>query len=285
MKKTLLFVLAGGIVAGFALNNDPGEFSKYHQDDVDGILSSVNPPAEKTGAPGENTCTQCHTGNTFSAAGTVNYNFSGANDEYYPGQSYTIDLSIASGAKNGFKMTILDGSDTAAGTFTAGTGSGTTSANGREYIRQTDANNTNWSFTWNAPATDMGDLTVYYTFNKTNNASNTAGDSIFVGQETISIAADVGIETTYEQLKNGFNPYFDQAAKEIVLNFQTLDYSNITLHVYDLNGRRIINQDYGMLNADSYTRRVDASEMTETGVYLVSLFIDNYVVNKKIFIH
>lgn len=283
MKKILLFCLAGGIIGGFALNNDPGSFSKYHQDDLDGVLSSINPPAAKTGAPGESTCTQCHSGSTFPAAGTINYSFSGTNNEYYPGQSYNIDLSTATGAKNGFQMTILDANDNMAGTFSAGLGSGVTSSNGRDYIRQTDPNNTSWSFIWDAPATDMGDLTVYYTFNKSNSSSTAAGDSIFVGQETISIAGDVGF-TKYEQLQHGFNPYFDQQNKEIVLNFETIDYSNITFHLYDLSGKQIVNQNYGMLNADKYTRKVDASGITENGIYLVTLFIDNYVVNKKIWI-
>lgn len=285
MKIFYSLLIPAVLVFGMSMITETGSYSKYHADDVDGVLYSTNPPAEKTGAPGENNCTQCHTGTTQSAAGTITYNYSGAMNEYLPGQTYTIDLSIAAGPKNGFQMTILDGSDMAAGTFTAGTGSATTTANGREYIRHTMSTGvTSWSFDWTAPATDMGDLTVYYAFAESNQSGSTAGETIYLGQETISISSSVGM-TKYEQLKHDFNAYYDYQSKEVVVNYQPIDQSKIVVNFQDLSGRLIQQIDLGQKGPGAQQEKIDVSRFNNEGIYIVSVFVDNYVLNQKIFIH
>ena len=265
--------------------SEKGDYAKYHHDGLEGINSSTNPPTARTGAPGENTCTQCHIGPTFSAAGVVTYDFSDLNDEYYPDSTYTISLGIAGGSKNGFEMTILDDNDEQAGTFTAGTGSAVAIGNSREYIRHSASVGVNdWTFSWTAPSTDLGNLTAYFAFNKSNNAGTTGSDSIFIGQETILVSPSAAL-TDYQQLQNDFHAFYDGQNAEIVINYQTLKQSKIVINVQDLSGRLLYKEDLGNKNTSKQTERIQLNHMNQSGLVIVSVFVDNYVLNQKLFIH
>lgn len=232
MRLLSILSVIGGIFFGISMIWEPGTYSKYHTDGIRELNMTSGPPSAKTGAPGESNCTDCHSGTTMSAAGNVSYSFSGAGDIYIPGQSYTVDLGMTSVTKAGFQLTILDANDNAAGTFTPGTSSDTQSSGGREYVQHTATAANAWSFTWNAPINDMGDLTVYYAFNETNSAFTTSGDQIYLGQETIGISPEAGI-TKYQKLDENYSAYYDASSREIVINYQTLKESKVVINVQD----------------------------------------------------
>lgn len=290
MKKlqTTLLILAFPVIvlACFSFFNTTGTISTYHEiDEVDELLFTANPPVARTGAPGEGNCTACHSGSTQSAAGVVDYTFSEPSNFYYPDSTYSITLSVPSGVKNGFEMTILDGSNNAAGTFTAGSGSSTASSGGRNYIRHSASTGvTSWSFDWTAPDSDLGNLTVYYSFVKANNNGQNSGDEIYLGQESISVAGDVGF-TEYQQLQEAFQVYADANSKVININYQTIQSSRVQLNLIDMSGRLIYRQDFGQKGPGNYTENVDYGAIPKTGVYFVSLLINNYAVNQKIFLN
>ncbi|OIQ26130.1 MAG: hypothetical protein BM555_06550 [Crocinitomix sp. MedPE-SWsnd] len=269
---------------GFSYFDKEENMSKYHNDGIEGVMYSNNPPDGKTGAPGEGNCTDCHTGSTQSAAGTITYAFSGANNEYTPGQSYTIDLSIASGPKNGFQLTILDASDNAAGTFNAGTNSATASAGGKEYIEQSSSTGiTDWSFTWNAPSTDMGALTVYYAFNATDNGGSTGSDVVYLGQESIGVVDNASI-TAHEKLDAAYNVVVNNDASVMNLQYSTIDQSDVTLNVIDMSGKLVYREFLGSKSQGNQNDEVDISQFNHSGIYFVSLLIDNYAINRKVFL-
>ncbi len=55
--------------------------------------SSVQPPVARTNAPGEGTCTGCHTGNALNTAGgSVTIPDLPAN--FVPGQAYTLTVHV-----------------------------------------------------------------------------------------------------------------------------------------------------------------------------------------------
>lgn len=285
MKIFLPLLLASLVVLTTSLNNSSGEFSKYHADGIEGFSYSVNPPASKTGAPGEGTCADCHAGSTMSAAGVVMYNFSGANGEYLPDSTYTIDLSIPSGVKNGFEMTILDANDDMAGSFTVGSGTSTTTALGRDYIRHSSSVGvTSWSFDWTAPSSDMGNLTVYYAFNKTNSNGSTLGDTVYLGQETILISPELGL-TDYQQLDEDYEVFYDQQNKLLNVTFRPHQYANVVVNIQSLNGQLVRSFDYGNLNSQTHKKQVDLSDLNVNGIYIVSVLIDNYALNRKVYLN
>ena len=281
MRITCLFVFLAGAVVLFFLPSHGGKITKYH-DSVERTASSVNPPAAKTGAPGETTCTSCHFGTAQAADGIVEVTFSGAGDEYIVGEPYTITISIATGTKNGFQMTILDSSDAKAGTFTAGTNSSLANSGGRQYIRQDVADDIlSWSFTWTAPATDLGDLTMYYTFNKSNDASNTGGDVIYVGQKNLA-SAEFNTITSYEKEDAGYSVFYNSAIGELNLGYVLGHESKVVVSIRNIAGGLVNQVDLGHQPAGAYTEKLLFDNNAPAGIYVVSLFVNNNVYNRKI---
>lgn len=280
--KYLLLIPAGlaGVFLTLSFLDSEENLTKYHNDGISTVLSSANPPAGKTGAPGEGDCTGCHTGSTQSASGTVTFDFSDTGLSYLPGETYTMDIAGA-GVKNGFQLTVLDASDNAAGDFTAGTNSATTSSNGREYIHQTASSGiSSWSFDWNAPATDMGNLTIYYSYNRSNDNGATSSDVIYLGQEMLTVDPTASL-TSHQKLDHAFKAYVNNDG-QLVLNYQTLDYSNVVLNLIDMSGKLVYREELGSKNPGHQSAQIDLSRINQSGVYFVSLLINNEVVNRKI---
>jgi hypothetical protein len=124
-------------------------------------------PTARTGAPGETTCTSCHSQNAGSGQISII-----APTNYTPGQTYQIQIhettTDSSRAIWGFETISL------AGTAMAGSFANTTSntrirvASTKSYVTQTTAgtfpgqmSTASWNFNWTAPATNVGAVTFY----------------------------------------------------------------------------------------------------------------------------
>lgn len=150
------------------------------------IASTSGPPAGRTGAPGESTCTSCHASNPqtgqFSIVVPTNY---------VPGQTYSIQVHNSttdmSRSSWGFELTSLTGSNTAAGTF-ANVNATTRirTANSKSYIEQAAAGvfpgqtgSSSWTFNWTAPATNVGPVTFYAAGLHGDNQDDDNGDQTY----------------------------------------------------------------------------------------------------------
>ncbi len=283
MKRNIALILVI-IISGILQSSLQGKIEKYHRtDSIEKLNSSVNPPAAKTGAPSESNCTSCHSGTVQSGAGNITLDFSGVGDEYIVGQSYTFTISIASGSKNGFEATILDGTDAKAGTFTAGTNYGITTSSGRQYVRQTTSDGiTSWTFNWFAPSTDKGDLTLYYAFNKSNNSDNSSGDIIYLGQMTITSAIFNTI-TEHEKTDQQLNIWVNYNLHEFCFTFYQTMESPVMMQIIDLNGKLIYSENIGILSEGKNQIQRDIPSEFEHGIYIFSLIIGNEVYDRKFF--
>ena len=174
---------------------------------------SFGPPDELTGAPAENNCTQCHTGNELNASGgslmlTIP-------ETYVPNEVYTIVVNLSREGQNrwGFEMTALDVDGARAGTFAADDAANTqvSEAKNKQYIKQTAtgaATGTNdaysWKFQWTAPDADIGPITFYAAGNAANGdfQAFVPGDYIYTAQAEstppIPIVAGVSLEVVGE---------------------------------------------------------------------------------------
>lgn len=170
-------------------------------------FSFLPPPDEKTGAPNEGTCRDCHVGNDLDTSGgslmlTIP-------ETYQPGEVYTIivNLSRAGQSKWGFEMTALDADGARAGSFTVDAAANTqlTETNSKQYIQHTTAGTAagtndahSWEFEWTAPDADIGPITFYAAGNAANNDSGTTGDYIYTTQAEstppIPVVAGVSLE-------------------------------------------------------------------------------------------
>ena len=151
---------------------------------------SNQPQASKSGAPGENNCTQCHSGTANQPGGSTTISFNGGQNTYAPGQTYPVTVTVTDGTRprKGFQITALQGGGGATvGTFaltnttTTSLQSGSVGGNARSYVGHKNANTTvsTWSFNWTAPAAGTATITFYCAGNATNNLNNSSGDRVY----------------------------------------------------------------------------------------------------------
>ncbi|RKU26534.1 hypothetical protein C6497_13240 [Candidatus Poribacteria bacterium] len=177
---------------------------------VNGQVSaySFDPPNEKTGAPGESNCTDCHSGNTLNAFGgslvlTVP-------NTYLPGMVYDIVVKLErDGQKRwGFEMTALNDTNTRAGTFsTTDANTQVKNENNKQYIKQTSVGTAqgtedmhSWMFKWTAPTSNIGPITFYAAGNAANGDSGTSGDYIYTQKATSEVITH-GVAISSDKIK------------------------------------------------------------------------------------
>lgn len=149
-----------------------------------------NPPNGYTGAPGEATCSNCHSGST-SIAGDVE--ILGLPTSINPGQTYNITLKINNNSspltlavRGGFQLVALDQNNNNIGTLSNPSSSSTImTQSGRTYWEHNPAklfsgmNNLTWTVDWTSPSTSQGQVvSMYAAANLANGNNNSSGDKI-----------------------------------------------------------------------------------------------------------
>lgn len=179
-----------------------------------------NPPASKTGAPGEGTCHDCHGTYSLNQSGSVQ--LLDVPSLYRVGNTYRIRVRIStsntsgnSSRRWGFEVTSINSSDgSGTGTFANVTGEGTAITTGsgsfasRSYVRQTDArvsqsSPVEWAFDWTPPATGNVPV-VFYVAGVAGNGSGSSGDWVYTNSVS---AADTTTDTrasTWGDLKQKY---------------------------------------------------------------------------------
>lgn len=177
------------------------------------IFASFSPASEEglcdsplvgghTGAPGESSCTGCHGGTANTGSAVIEWNV-GDTGTYVPGTSYTgtVKIKRLGREKFGFVCLALQnaGNVNLGGFGLLETMRTRTYMDGaRNYVSHTpcgaDAqDSTEWSFTWQAPATDVGPITIYMANLVANHSHNTTGDETYTRTITLNPSA-VGID-------------------------------------------------------------------------------------------
>lgn len=132
--------------------------------------NSTGAPAGRTGAPTaaggtEATCaaSNCHGGSLNSGPNSVTITVDGDPESLVAGQTYSVTVSIpnSTASEAGFQIVCLNPSRANCGTFTASTGNKTILGSGRTYVTHSNKNNTEWTFSWKAPAT-VPDSVFFY---------------------------------------------------------------------------------------------------------------------------
>ena len=214
----------------------------------------------------------------MSSEGVVFFTVGGG-PGYMPGSTYPISLSTISGTNNGFELTILDADNNFEGSFTAGASTSIATLDGVDYIRHSADDELAWSFNWTAPASDMGELTAYYAVNISNDNGSSSGDEIFLGNNSIPLFG-VGIEEN--ELDKAYKIFFNSQTNELNLNYSLLEESKVVLNIQDLSGKLIQYYDFGYQNSGDYTEQLTVTNIETEGVYILSLFINNQVFNRKV---
>jgi hypothetical protein len=152
------------------------------------LAFSSGPPDALTGAPGENTCTSCHTSFPLnSGAGMISV--SGVPGSWTPLTDYDLTVTVEDGDAQrwGYEFTVLDVNGGSAGTLVLLDGdSQLSTTGGRTYAKHTSAGTrlgmtgaASWTVRWTSPSSGGGDITFYAAGNAANGDFGSFGDRIY----------------------------------------------------------------------------------------------------------
>jgi hypothetical protein len=279
MKKIISFSLSLTLFTTWVLTDqNPHQFQKYAS-----VINSGGASPGKTGAPGESNCTMCHSGSVNDGFGVSSISFSGLNNEYIPGTTYDLSLSLNNGSsKNGFQLVVLDSiTESNAGTIMVSDVVNTqiSSGNNRTYLNHTSAGNSLnlWDFQWTAPASDVGPIKIYYAYNVAGYPyTNTSGDLIYTNHITLS-PSNSTITCNNEFLD--FQCYVvNQNQLNIISNINSSEKSIIK--IYNMIGKEVFIKKLNFFNNQTFQLSLP-SNLT-SGTYIVSLKVGKEIKNQKI---
>lgn len=291
MKNGYLKILGLATVASsaFLFMSNRVEFSvdKFHAEK----LNSNGAQSAKTGAPGESSCTTCHSGGSAQDGnnGVNSLTLDGGGTDYDPGITNPMTLTLTDAAsKNGFQLVALDENDDMAGSFTITDATNTQQVSntqlGRDYITHTSSGNSQstWSFDWEAP-TDAADVTFYVATNKTNSSGSSSGDVIYLSSHTFGNPQAFIEEESKENadLEVGYNP----SNHALLIDFPVVASNDVSINVIDLSGKSVYFNNEGNFETGSYTEKVKLPESIENGIYVVTLFVGNQPYSKKVMVN
>ncbi|MCF8410666.1 MAG: hypothetical protein K9G31_05155 [Crocinitomicaceae bacterium] len=245
----------------------------------------------KTGAPGEQNCTGCHSGTAQDGSNENNLTIlddgSTPVTTYIPGAQYTVNLAMNSNPiKKGFQATALSSTNVMAGGFTAQAGNTSINGTTRKYANHTSASNTNtsapiWSWTWTAPTTNVGDVTFYVASNKTNNNGNDNGDVIYLSQHTLSAQSSSSLQ---EQKTSKISIRFNSELNQVIADFSSLNVSKMSFNLTDLSGKSVFTSTLGFSQIGVNQQSIKLPFGLNSGVYMATFFIGNTPLSAKVYI-
>jgi len=236
-----------------------------------GHSNSSKPPVFNAGAPGMSTCSSngCHASNAVNSGdGMANIILNEGIANYTPGQTYTVNLSIAKNGSTrfGFEMVAFDAAGASQGTFVPTTNDVSTSQSGDiEYVHHQSIPSTNsgtFSFDWTAPDSDVGNVTFYTATNASNGNGNAAGDFIYT--TSLSVEPEV-----MDSVMDGINDIpllsatvYPNPTNDLVFVNGEND-APLTIRVYDLTGKLMVEQ----VNVNA----ISLKENLQSGMYLLEI--------------
>lgn len=270
----------------FAFRSELTDLKGFHK----APLNSGGAAAGKTGAPGEQNCTSCHSGTAQNGANeNVLTVLSGTTPvtQYTPGQQYTVSLAMTSNpTKKGFQATALTSANAMAGTFTGQAGNTAINGTTKKYANHTSTSNTSttapvWTWTWTAPAAGTGNVTFYVASNKTNNNNNDMGDVIYLSQHVFSEASSASIENI--TFNNNVVIGIDNESNKVSIVYDLNQMAKMAVNIVDINGKSVYNKN--AINGQIGKNHFDISTSDlNSGMYIVNFFIDNKPFSKKILV-
>ena len=250
-----------------------------------------------TGAPGETSCAGCHAGTDNSGAATVTFNIGGGITQYIPGQVYSCTVGISQGGvdKMGFScLALRDANNTTVGTFTLTDPLRTrTYMDGiRNYVSHkpcaADAATVGinqWSFDWQAPSTNVGNITLYLGALATNHNHATSGDSPYTRSVTLTPLIASGINEISGKILNSTvapNP----SSNYFTISFNNLSENKIDITLYDTQGKKIRNLLAGTYKVGLFKEEFSSNGLgLESGIYFVKITVDNNHLIQKLIIY
>jgi hypothetical protein len=244
--------------------------------------------AGNTGSPGENTCNTsgCHTGNpvnstngsvTIASPDLINW-------QYVPGETYTISVTVAQNNRSlfGIGFEALTSTNNNAGILTPGVGTQLKNAVVQGVSRVNvvhienggaSPNTHTFTFTWQAPATDIGNVTFYAAGNAANNNGSASGDFIYTTNQVVTPASTVGV-SELSKVDISLNVYPNPAADDLNFTYTLVEPALVRAEIISISGETVrVLFEEKQAAGDTY-QIVRITDLAQ-GTYLLSLTIGN----------
>lgn len=257
-----------------------------------------NGKAGRTGSPGEVTCLNgCHSSYALnSGGGSVALTSDMVNDEFVPGTTYNMHLTVTHAGVSlfGLGLEALTTTNANAGTLTAGTGTtiktATISGVSRRSITHTFGGGSGtvgshtFNFTWKAPAAGGGNVTFYYAGVAANGNNSNNSDYVYTGNHVF---------TEYVQ-PSGINDLTNNAAAvkvypnpvtdNFTFNYNLGSAQEIEAGIYTLNGQLVQQLTTGVRSEGAHSETATLNENIHTGIYLLMLKAEGKTQTQKLII-
>ena len=281
MKKSLLLVAAGvAVIAGMSFD-----------------IQSDNGKAGYTGSPSELLCNDCHNtyGNSNSGSGTIYVTSTMTNWQYVPGQTYTINVIVRHTAKPlfGLGFEALTSTNTNAGTLqianSAKTQIKTKTVSG--VTRQNVVHQLNgglstdsavFTFNWVAPATNIGNVTFYFSGVAGNNNGGENGDYVYNSSKLVTPASATGL---VETSVNKSLKIYENGDNNLVIKYSSAESAQPRVDLYDLSGHLIASRTFEQTGTGAVELQMERPIGLSKGVYLVNLISGADVFSGKAYLH
>lgn len=242
------------------------------------LTFSGGPPSGVAGAPGNNTCAQCHSGAGLNAGPEqLSITFSGANNQYVPGQTYQVTVSfVSSRPRHGFQLVARSGAgnNVNAGTLAVTSASTTQAApSGSDiYIEHTSGGTfqTSWTCNWTAPSVAVGNVTFFAAGNAANNSGSSSGDNIYTTSRAITASSVQGLPVASVQKLN-LEVYPNPAAEFIMLKSAELAGTLVDFQLHDLQGRTVFTHSVQGSDWSNNETEIRLPEGLADGLYIARL--------------
>lgn len=261
-----------------------------------------------TGAPGEETCAKsgCHSATTDSGDG-INFDTFrdalGSNvTEYIPGETYSLSVKIIKSGitKYGFQIVGIDAGMNNAGFWSITDAVRTwhqTSSDPfslqRKYVTHTTNGNVptatgeaDWTFDWIAPAVGTGTVNFYYCVNATNNNGDNSGDALFLSSYSITegVGTGTGIFNYYEEKQPEVSVHYSEMQRQLVVDYKLQKAADIMARVTDITGKHVESTTSRKVGSGSQSDILQLESGVTSGIYIVSIFVNNQIFNEKVLI-
>ena len=228
------------------------------------------------GAPGESSCTGCHGGTANTGPGSLSLQLSDTTLLYTPGELFdaTVTLRQPGRDKFGFVgLALKDAGNTTVGTFTIDDALRTRTYNDgpHKYVSHTpcgaDAappDSLSWTFHWQAPLTNVGNITLYLAGLAANHNHALSGDDTYA--PTVHLIPDSTILGVNAPTQPNFLRLWPNPVADIV--YFHMDDPNDNCPA---NRAEIWSADGRLLSASALTEPQISVDNLEAGVYLLRL--------------
>lgn len=268
-------------------------WQSYHEYD---LLSPCDSPiiGDHSGAPGETNCTDCHGGSPNTGSGILEFTV-GDDSTYSPGQTYSCNVKMTQSSfdKFGFvNLALINSNNTTIGTFNLIDSARTRkfTLGGRNYFSHTpcgaDADTVGkieWNYSWTAPTTNVGNITLYISALAANHNHATTGD--FTYTKTILLNPVTTAIVEIPGLLSSLSVYPNPASDFISLSYQNLSTEKIEIKLIDLTGSTIAILYTGTENIGQIKKHFSLNDkVISNGIYWLNISVGKKQVNKKIII-